>query len=285
MKASAILILVAACGSSPDSPDAAVRLVDAPSIDGSPDAAPRPDAPSDVDLTCLGHAGASVAPDPVPLNGRVYSIDHYQVSNLAGATVVLHRRSDDDVIATMTTATNGTFTGSVASGGTPVDAYYTVDATGYVPSRIDPGDPLVGDESALLVAAKTEELARWYTAAGAPYATSGSTLIAAIVDCSRNGVANTTLAVSPAPGSMTYLDSSHQWDSTLASSANGYVLATGDAAPTVTASWQGTMFPPHAIAAPASTLTFALVTPRLASVSLPTEPDRRSSRSGASTLR
>src|SRR5450432_3128529 len=140
MRFAIVAIFAAACNSTANnSPDALVHS-DSPSID-----AVTADAPLDAaqpDLACLGAAPAATAPDPLVIAGTVFAIDHYQIAKLAGATVAVHRRSDDGVIATAPlTGADGTYSTSIATGGAAVDAYYSIDAPGELPTRIDPGEP------------------------------------------------------------------------------------------------------------------------------------------------
>src|SRR5207245_20946 len=134
------------------------------SLSVAPDALvviPLPDAPVDpppVDATfaplaCVGQPAPATALDPLPIHGTLFAIDHYDVAPIAGASVLVRRRADAGVLATLTTNASGEFAASLASGGTPLDAYFTVDVQGYRGSRVDPGDALVGTENALLVVA------------------------------------------------------------------------------------------------------------------------------------
>jgi hypothetical protein len=254
-----LLLAVVACGSPAAAPDA---LVVVPHPDAALDA--RPDAPP-VDaafdpLACAGQPAPATALDPLPIHGTLFAIDHYQVAPVAGATVVVRRRADAGVLATLTTNASGAFATSLSSGGTPLDAYFTVDVAGYRSSRIDPGDALVGSENALLVVATEAEIARWYGDAGV--SASGGTLIAATVDCAGDAISS-SIAVAPSPAGIAYYDDAHQrWDASLAASTNGFALVAGPSASvTVTAHAGATTFPAQVIAAPANVLTVAVVTP------------------------
>lgn len=264
MKLVVSFLALAACGSTstparPDAaPDADARAIDAPvAIDAAPDA-PGPD------LACLGQPPPTTAPDPLPLEGKVFAVDHYQLAPVDGATVVLRRRGTDAVIAQATTATDGGFTMSVASGGSAVDGYFTVAAAGYRPTRIEPGDPLSGGENALMLVASDAELERWYAAAGMTFTPGSSTLLTASVDCAHDTLDGSTIAVTPSPATVTYYDATgKQWAAALTASTNGFALVTGPAAAvSVTARLGATALPAHAITVPANALTIAVLTPR-----------------------
>src|SRR5262249_25995014 len=154
------VMFLAACGSSPAKPDAAVdvpRPVDA-MIDAMVDA--DPNAP---DLSCLGMSPPATAPDPLPVAGKLFVIDHYNVTPVANATITLARKSDGGALGTATTADDGSFSTTIASGGVPVAAVLTTTVAGFRPTRVDPGDPLSGGEDALMVVASDAEVARWHT--------------------------------------------------------------------------------------------------------------------------
>jgi hypothetical protein len=250
-------LFLAACGTSPHvAPDA--RALDARAVDAAgPDAT---DAPPDP-LACLGQPAQASAPDPLPIAGKLFAIDHYQVTPVANEQVVV--RSDTDTLATATTGADGAFAASVPSGGLAVSAHFTVDVDGFRPSVIWPGDPLHGGENALLVIATDAEIARWYADAGTTPSTAA--LIAATVDCDAQALGGTTIAVAPAPSGITYYDSTAQvWSPQLTASTNGFALvAAPDASVTVTASAGSIAFPPHAIAVAPGALTVAVVTPHL----------------------
>jgi len=143
-----------------------------------------------------------------------------------------------------------------------VDAYYTIDATGELPVRIDPGDPLTTGFFALAIVATETEIQRWYADAGATYTAGASTLISIAVDCNHATVPAATDAIAPA-AQLTYYDAdAMRWDPQLAASTNGFALVTNAAAnETVTAAWHGQAFPAHPAATPAGTLSLAVASP------------------------
>ena len=252
---------LAACGApSPSVPDAALHQLDAPGADAPRDAPPL-DAYEGPDLSCLGQPPPTTAPTTLPLDGKVFVVDHYQIAPFAGATVTVHRRSDDSVLATSTTsAADGTYTLSATTNGTALDAYLAITAAGEVPVRIDPGEPLTTGLFGLALVAPADEILRWYADAGATYSADAATMIAIAVDCNHASIAATTMAVAP-PAPLTYYNADH-WDPTAASSDKGYaLLAPAHANETITTTWNGHTSPGHAFAVPAGTLTLAMVSP------------------------
>jgi hypothetical protein len=265
MRSTLTLCLLAACGSSsPNGVDASPHpQLDAPHRDAALDAF-VPDAYDGPDLSCLGQPASATAPDTLPLDGKVFVVDHYQITPFAGATVTVHRRSDDGVIATSTpSAADGTYALSATTNGTALDAYLAVAAPGEVAVRIDPGDPLTTGFFGLALVAPAEEIARWYSDAVATYSATARTLITIAVDCNHASIAGATMTVAPqAP--LAYYNADH-WDPTATASDKGYALvAPASSSETVTAAWHTTTFPPHAVVAPASTLTLGVVSPYVA---------------------
>jgi hypothetical protein len=204
------------------------------------------------------------APDPLPLTGKLFAIDHYQITPLAGATVSVVRRADDSVLASDTTASDGTFATNVTSNGDAVAAYFQIAAAGFVAGRIDPVVPLVGNEHELVVVASEAEISRWYADANVAHTPGTATLIVAATDCDHLSLAATTATISPTAALTYYDDVAQRWDPTLMVSTNGFMLVADPATTvTVTADRAGSTFPPHTIAAPANTLTVATLPPEL----------------------
>jgi hypothetical protein len=253
-----VLIILAACGSPSIAPDAS-NPHDASHAPSDAPADAAIDAPPAPDLSCSGQPPPPTAPDPLALDGKVFVVDHYQLAPFAGATVVTHRRSDDGVLATSTvTAADGTYAMSAATGGNALAAYFTVAAEGYLPVRIDPGDPLTDGYFGLAFVASADEIARWYADAGVT--ANDSALISIAVDCNHQVVADSTLAVLPT-ARVTYYDTM-KWNPALTASANGYSLVTNAAASeAVTAAWHGQAFPAHTAIAPTHTLSLVVTTP------------------------
>jgi hypothetical protein len=259
-----VLTVLVACGDPPRPPliDAAPTDADAP-IDTSP----LPDDDEQrIDLSCLGDPAPTTAPDPLPIAGKVFAIDHYDAQPLANATVELRARPGDALLASTVSAADGAFAFAIASKGAPVDATLVVVAAGYRNVRGIPAEPFhATTPDALLAVATDDELARWYGDAGAASYTPGApTLITATIDCTGHAIAGAPLAVAPAAATLTYYDArAKRWQPALAASTNGFALVTGAASGiTATPSGAGSQFPARELAVAPSVLTLAVVSPR-----------------------
>jgi hypothetical protein len=252
-----LVSLVLACSSHPSPPAAApdAHPLDAPS---------SPDAPLPPNLACLGQPLPTTAADPLAIAGTVFAASRYDLAPVAAATATVRRRSDDAILATATTANDGSFAAAVASAGHSVDAYVTIAASGDLATRVDPGDPLAGGENVLAVVADDAEVARWYADAGASRAAGEGALVVLVVDCQPKALAGTTIEVAPAPTAIVYFDdTAKRWNPTLTSSSNGYALVIGAASRvTITAHAGAIAFPPRAATAPPAALTLAVAPPR-----------------------
>jgi len=247
------LLAIAACDGTP-------AATDAPQLDAAPDGAP--DAFVDPRLPCLGTPAPMTAPDPLVLTGKLFAIDHYQVAPLAGGTVTLRPHGGGAPLAQATTAADGTFTLQVATEGYALAAEFTAAAAGYRPTLADPGDRLHGNETPLLIVAKDDELARWYTDAGASYTPGDRTLITATIGCAVDAIGGTTITSVPAAPVTYYNDPAKHWDPALAASTNGFALFPH--APQrlgVTAHLDTLGFPMATVAVPDGTVELALITP------------------------
>ncbi len=246
-------------------PDSAVA--DSRSVDAAPDAhepidaAVAGDAPVGSDFSCLGMAPPATAPDPLPVTGSVLSFTNGVAAPVTGATVVLHRRSDDVALAQATSASDGLFMMSVASGGLAIDGYFTTQVAGYRPARADPGVPLTTDSEALVVVVSDAELTRWYAIGSDTYDSTASTLVTIASDCQRHQLTSSTLAVDPTAQVIYDSTTTNDWDAALTTSSNGFALVANVAASVTATVHAASDFPSHAIVAPAGTLTVALVQP------------------------
>lgn len=99
-------------GSDEGTPDAEV---------GAADAAPSADARTDR-FRCLGDPLPTDAANPIAVTGTV-SRAGLPTRPLSGASVEVFRRSGGAALASTTSAGNGTYTLSVATGGDPLDTY------------------------------------------------------------------------------------------------------------------------------------------------------------------
>jgi hypothetical protein len=152
MYAVMVALFLVACGDdSAGTADAAppdAPLADAPPPDAAPtiDAVPPADArPPDLSCSGMMPPDPGTIPDPLVISGKVAGIGIGGGSNLVGATVEGHKRSDDSVTATATSDMNGAYTLNIPSGGMPVDGYVHASAMGYVSGNLFPPDPTVAN--------------------------------------------------------------------------------------------------------------------------------------------
>jgi hypothetical protein len=259
-RCSIAICLLAACEAPSTDPDAGPS--DAP-VDAPP---PRPDVASDADLPalrCLGLPPPAVADDPLVQTGRVFDVVDYQIAPLPGATVELRDRATGDAIAAATTDAAGDYAFSIATGGDPVDAMFSISALGRLRTDTYPADPLVGGENPLVIVASEAEIAAWYADAGETYAPGARTVIAIVVDCDQEAIAGSTVAPTPTPDRLVYYDDvAQQWDPSLGSSRNGFALLAGAPAATAIVATSGSAsFPAATIPAATGALTLAVISP------------------------
>lgn len=181
--------------------------------------------PTDLD------AAVPDAEPPVPLEfgGKVSAVVDFQVTAVEGAPVELRRAGDDTLIAGDTTDAEGAFAFSVIEPA-PLDAYLDIDDGTHLPTRIYP-QPLAGGEDLLTVVADATEIGVWYAQVGDTFDATDRTAILVVVDAAGDSLGGTTIAVDPAPATLTYYDPDvPAWDPSLTTSVNGFALATGTAA-------------------------------------------------------
>jgi hypothetical protein len=148
----ASLALAAACGSDHATPDAAIKIIDAP-----PDAKVFSDAPPKVyDFSCMGNAAPTSATANITVSGSVQEISISgmtpSIAAIEGATVnacdaTLSTCTQQNRLGTDTSAADGSFSvGPVATSSMPVDAYLEMTKTGSRTVRTYPASPLVADQ-------------------------------------------------------------------------------------------------------------------------------------------
>ena len=143
----------------------------------------------------------------------------------------------------------------------PPNATGSAAATDALPTRADPGTPLLGGEDALLVVANDAELARWAADAGTPYVAGTGALLTTVVDCEGKVITGSTIAVAGA-GSITYYDDvAKRWDPALAASTNGFALVGGAPATAALHATIGSFAWSRTTSVPPGTLAIAVVPP------------------------
>jgi hypothetical protein len=123
-------------GSDEGTPDAEI---------GEADAAPGADARTDR-FRCLGDPLPTDAADPIAVTGTV-SRAGLPTRPLSGASVQVFRRSGGAVLASATSAGNGTYTLSVATGGDPLDTYVRASSGTLFKTELYAASVVVADTS------------------------------------------------------------------------------------------------------------------------------------------
>lgn len=247
----AFLALAAACGGD----DSGNTSIDAPA--GGKQDAPvttQTDAPSNIPAT-------------VTISGIVSQISTSGKKALAGVTITAFQRVGDTMIATTTSGTDGSFTVSAPTNGSPVDAYLVATKSGLLDTYLYPPYVLSKDFAnvpVLVLDSQTQSFANQFAGADPQAATNGW-IGAIITDSSMNAVAGATLVSTPA-GTIRYNSSSglpgsaNQAPSTAADGiAYDMNVAAGNVSLTATAS--GMTFQTHSVNARAGKITLTLITP------------------------
>lgn len=177
-----ILALAAACGKDSSSPTPPP---------------PPPPPPPPASFTCLGGSLPTTATDPVVVSGVVQG-NVTAPAPVSGATLDAFRTGNVTALATTTSAANGNYALSIATGGTPVDGYVRVTKTGYLDLYVYPPVPLVANSTQSLLLLTTSEFGFLGTLAGVTQ-TAGNGFVAVIVTgCNGTSFAGATVASNPA---------------------------------------------------------------------------------------
>lgn len=244
-------LALAACGGD----DGGSNTIDAPGGGSNKDApATQMDAPSNIPAT-------------VTITGIVSQISTSGKKALAGVTVTAFQRNGDVMITTTTSGSDGSFSISAPTNGSPVDAYLVATKSGLLDTYLYPPYVLSKDFAnvpVLVLDSSTQSLAN--NVAGAdPQAATNGWIGAIVTDASMNAVAGAKLVSTPA-GTIRYNTSAglpgsaNQAPSTAADGiAYDMNVAAGNVSLTATAS--GMTFQTHSVNARAGKITLTLITP------------------------
>jgi hypothetical protein len=160
------------------------------------------------DFSCSGAPDPTTAPDPLTVSGTL--TDFQSSAAIADVLVSGRLRATDMEIASTTTASDGSFTLTAASGGAPVDAYVFFDDqdTMYPDTYLYPPDPMaenVTDLGAGTISESTLSLVYGVFVTGGHVAGTGTTIVL-VVDCAGTPIEGATVSFSPAPGQLSYFD-------------------------------------------------------------------------------
>jgi hypothetical protein len=258
---------LAACGDSKATPDAAkvadaAKVIDAaPPIDAAPTIDARPGA-----YTCLGAALPTIAPDPVPVTGKAYTIVGASLGPLEGAKVEAYRDGANPVLANTMTAADGTFTVDVPTGGVPIPAHLKFSKALYLDSYFYPATPLAGtvDPATLVVNQGGYDLLATIAQAQNPDNVGGMGIV--LSDCNGDYIAGATVTVQQNGanvGTIRYTTNSLPDKAATQTDASGYVLVfnvpPGDV--TIGASVGGMTLRSHAVVVAAHAITISAIVP------------------------
>ena len=131
------MLALAACGSDKATPDASIKLIDAPPIDMKI----WEDAPPPMyDLSCLNDAAPTTATDPITVSGTTSTLSQNNASPVPDADVDVFEVGTATALATVVSDSTGAFaTGDIATGGTPIDGYIRAMEPTYRSTHMYPG--------------------------------------------------------------------------------------------------------------------------------------------------
>jgi hypothetical protein len=185
----AAIAFVAACGDGDAKPDAPIVIIDAPPIDGPPDAY-VPDAPN-YNFTCLNNSAPS-ATTTVLLGGTAREVV------LAGTTPSVQPAPGVQIDACkgdcqnanrldrQTTDAQGNFTtAAIPTGGNPVDGYLLATKTGNRTTYVYPASPLAMNQPGVPVFVLSNQVVQALAFAGINQLPANSIVGILVTDCSQ----------------------------------------------------------------------------------------------------
>jgi len=150
LRISLALVLVAACGSSSNHGQLDAKTADAP-IDTRPIDAPMPDA-SPYDFSCLTNQQPTTAPDTLAYAGTTEAITTGGLSAAGAVALNVYKVSAPTTsIAMQTSASDGTFSMSLTTGGMPLDVFVTAANATYRTAYVYPPNPLHAAAAGVLI--------------------------------------------------------------------------------------------------------------------------------------
>ncbi len=151
-----------------------------------------------LNFSCSG-TPPTVAADPIVISGNVTA---FQSASDPGVTVEFHRKSDNVVLGTTTTDSNGNYSLSIPSGGVPIDGYLNLSAPGTPEFRAYWSKPLTGPTSSSPFVITSSALNMVYSLLQQSPQPGTGTLVVSIADCAGVAVIGATLSVQPNSGSV-----------------------------------------------------------------------------------
>ncbi|MEJ7603899.1 MAG: carboxypeptidase-like regulatory domain-containing protein [Kofleriaceae bacterium] len=258
-KISAILFIVAACGS-----DSSTKP-DAPPV--TPDVAVVPDAAPDAfvrvpDLSCLGNTPPSNAPATVKLSGVASDINltTRMPEPVKDADVGAYRNNMK--LTGATTDAQGAFTLTVDNPSTlPIEGHIRAAKDGHRSLRLYPATPITADLAnapLLLLSDDNFEFVRRYIAMKAQDAGNG-TVGLLVLDCTNQPVEGATISVKQ--GDVELATPLRTWEATALQAGTYLIFDVPPGETTVTATYNGMAFLGHDIGVVMATTSTTAVRP------------------------
>ncbi len=239
MKSILALMVVAACGSSPSKAN----------VDSSP-GGNIDTMPVAMSITITGTATAHGLGAPTPVSG---------------ALITAYQASDDSMVTSAMTQSDGTYTLTVQTNGVPLDGYLKATFTNYVDTYLYPPAPLAANFAGASVDMATKSNFDLLSTLAQGNEMTGKGLIAVEVeDATGAFVAGVTVSSSPASTAYRYDGNNALPSSTASSTATdgvAYMFNAPVGAITVSATKTGSTFTTHGLKAWADSLTTTLITP------------------------
>lgn len=216
--------------------------------DGGIDAAAGPDAPAMISVT-----------------GEAQTVSGTSTAPLAGATIEAFARAGGAALASTTSAADGTYTLTLATGGAAIDGYLKGTSAGRLDTYLYPPRPLAADQTGatmLIINQQTLDLLGTF---GGVTQEAGKGFIGLIVsDAAAQPLAGATVTVSPAgTARVLYAASGLPNQNATATDASGtvYIANTSTGAVTVDATMGGTDFHAVTVEARPGVITTTLLQP------------------------
>ena len=151
------------------------------------------------DFSCLGKS-STVAVDPLPISGTVQTYGVSGVVPTSGVLVEAHQRSDDSLVTSTTTDSQGNFSLSIPTGGVPFDGYLVMTKSGFV---VDASaywsKPLTQATISTPLVLSSGELSVFYQLAGGiSQNPDDGTVMFSVADCSGSPINDGFVIASPA---------------------------------------------------------------------------------------
>lgn len=145
---------------------------------------------------------APQVPQKITVAGSTKQVTAGGASQLTGVSVGAYKRSDDTMLATATSDSNGNFTMDIDTGGEAVDGYLKASISGNLDTYLYPPAKLAADFSGAtmnLVASSTVKVLAQFCGTDNFDATMKGFLGLEVVDASGNPVAGAAVVTTPAP--------------------------------------------------------------------------------------